>query len=108
MPMQKFQPEFQIITEFWLENQAISANAHFFLILLDRRLFVTDDPMIVFGTPTDVNADAKMSWNVLPTFNLIPALAGMYSSYILRRPQDFQKITHFRFDTTRFQALFLS
>ena len=32
--------------------------------------------MIVFGTPTDVNVDAKMSWNVLQTFNLIQALAG--------------------------------
>ena len=41
-----------------------------------RRLFVKDDPMIVFGTPTDVNVDAKMSWNVLQTFNLIPPLAG--------------------------------
>ena len=45
-------------------------------IFFFRRLFVIDDPMIVFGTPTDVNVDAKMNWNVLPTFNLIPALAG--------------------------------
>ena len=45
-------------------------------IFFFRRLFVKDDPMIVFGTPTDVNVDAKMSWNVLPTFNLIPSLAG--------------------------------
>ena len=45
-------------------------------IFFFRRLFVKDDPMIVFGTPTDVNVDAKMNWNVLQTFNLIPALAG--------------------------------
>ena len=45
-------------------------------IFFFRRLFVKDDPMIVFGTPTDVNVDAKMSWNVQPTFNLIQALAG--------------------------------
>ena len=50
-------------------------------IFFFRRLFVIDDPMIVFGTPTDVNVDAKMNWNVLPTFNLIPALAGTQSSY---------------------------
>ena len=45
-------------------------------IIFFRRLFAKDDPMIVFGTPTDVNVDAKMSWNVLQTFNLILALAG--------------------------------
>ena len=40
-------------------------------IIFFRRLFAKDDPMIVFGTPTDVNVDAKKNEEFRPKFGIL-------------------------------------